>query len=223
MKSALTSWDHSFGNSDRGDEEFANMVTHAIGVVLSIIALIALTIVGALYGTPEGLIGGVVFGISLILAYSASTLLHLPWIKPVKLMFLAVDQSMIFALIAGTYTPILLLSLEPGKSLVLLGGIWALAIIGIILRLTYFDPSSLVLTGLYLVIGWLGIFWVYSVIAALGWWTVALLFAGGVMYSGGVVFYLWRSLRYNHAIWHLFVLAGSALHFWAIFTVIGRW
>jgi hemolysin III len=223
MKSALTSWDHSFGKFDRGDEEFANMVTHAIGVVLSVIALIALTIVGVLYGTPEGLMGGVVFGISLILAYTASTLLHLPWIKPVKLMFLAVDQSMIFALIAGTYTPILLLSLEPSKSLLLLGLIWALAIIGIILRLTYFDPNSLVLTGLYLAIGWLGIFWVYSVVAALGWWTVALLFAGGLMYSGGVVFYLWRSLRYNHAIWHLFVLAGSALHFWAIFTVIGRW
>ena len=218
----FTSWNNKFEDFDGGIEEFTNMVTHALGTVLSVVALVVMVWVAATKGSSLGIIGGVVFGSALILAYSASTLLHLPWIKQLKMRFLVLDQTMIFVLIAGTYTPVVLLAFPLVWAVSILTMIWGLAVAGIVLRLTYFSPDSLVLTGLYLALGWIGVIFGYWLVAAVGWTVIGLILTGGLTYSAGVIFYKWRSLFMNHAIWHLFVMTASAFHFAAVMALIMR-
>ena len=197
-------------------EEIANAVTHGIGAALSIAGLVVMVVLAAVSQTPWSVAAVAVFGASLILLYLISTLYHAIPHGKAKRVLKFLDHSTIFLLIAGTYTPIALLALSSGPDWFLLAVIWALALVGIVLQVAAAGRFEWLRIGLYVAMGWLVIAWAGPVIASLGWGGSGLLLAGGVAYTGGIAFYAWDSLPFNHAIWHLFVLTGSAAHFLAI-------
>ena len=154
-----------------------------------------------------------VFGSMLVLLYLISTLYHgIPHGKAKRVLKI-LDHITIFLLIAGTYTPIALLAWSTGPDWVLLATIWSLAVFGIVVKIFWAGRFKGLRIALYVAMGWLAIAWAGPMIASLGWGGTGLLLAGGIAYTGGIAFYAWDSLPFNHAIWHLFVLAGSAAHF----------
>jgi hemolysin III len=196
-------------------EEVANAVTHGIGAALSVAALAILVALAALDGGAGALVAAAIYGTTLILAYTSSTLYHGVRQRRAKRVFLTFDHCAIFLLIAGTYTPVTLLALPKPLGWILCAVLWTLAAGGIALRL-WLGKLSKLLIPLFLAMGWLGFAWsgtVFDSIGAGGWW---LLLAGGIAYTGGLAFYAWRRLPFNHALWHLCVLAGSACHFFAV-------
>ena len=197
-------------------EEIANAITHGIGAALSIAGLVVMVVLAAVSPTPWSVAAVAVFGASLILLYLISTLYHAIPHAGTKRILRILDHSTIFLLIAGTYTPIALLALAGGPDWVLLSLIWALALVGIGLQVAAAGRLEWIRIGLYVVMGWLVVAWAGPVVAGLGWGGSSLLLAGGVAYTGGLAFYAWDRLPFNHAIWHLFVLAGSTAHFLAI-------
>ena len=208
MPSGMTT--QSFG------EEVANAVTHGIGAALSIAGLVVMIVLAALHGTPWSVVGVSVYGAALFLLYLSSTLYHSIPHRGAKRVFRVLDHSTIYLLIAGTYTPIALAGLRGGPDWLLLALIWALALFGIVLQLARPGWSARLRVGLYVGMGWLAIAWARPLIASLGWDGAGLLLVGGVLYSAGIGFFAWDRLRFNHAIWHLFVLAGSTSHLLAI-------
>lgn len=197
-------------------EEIANAVTHGIGAALSIAGLVVMVVMAAVSPTPWSLTAVAVFGASLILLYLISTLYHAIPHAGAKRILRMLDHGTIFLLIAGTYTPIALLAWSSGPDWFLLAVIWALALVGIVLQVAAAGRFEWLRIGLYVAMGWLVLAWAEPVIASLGWGGSGLLLAGGVAYTAGLAFYAWDSLPFNHSIWHLFVLAGSAAHFLAI-------
>ncbi|MGE0734407.1 MAG: hemolysin III family protein [Alphaproteobacteria bacterium] len=197
-------------------EEIANAITHGIGTALSIAALAVLIAYAALADSASAIVGSAIYGATLIATYLSSTLYHslLPG-KP-KRVFLALDHCGIFFLIAGTYTPICFVGLPGWQGWALFGVIWFLAVFGTALRLIWLRDMHAVILGLYLVMGWIGAAFGGRLIDQIGQAGVNLIILGGVCYTGGLVFYAWRKLPYNHALWHASVLAGSILHFFAI-------
>lgn len=207
-------------------EELANAVTHGIGAGLGVAALVLL-VQGAMPAGPLAVAAAAIFGGALVLVYLSSTLHHGLSHPGAKRLFLLCDRCAIYLLIAGTYTPITALALPPPAGPALSAAIWALALIGITLEAVGHHRGGLGRDGLgglawlpvvlYLGMGWLGVVVAGGALAAavgptgLGW-----IIAGGVAYSAGVPFYLWRRLPYGHAVWHVFVVAGSACHVWAI-------
>jgi len=197
-------------------EEIANTVTHGIGAALSIAGLVVMVVLAAVSPTPWSVAAVGVFGATLVLLYLISALYHgIPHGKA-KRVLKFLDHSTIFLLIAGTYTPIALLALSGGPDWFLLSVIWALALIGIVLQVAAAGRFEWLRIGLYVAMGWLVIAWAGPVFTSLGWGGSGLLLAGGIAYTGGIAFFAWDSLPFNHAIWHLFVLTGSAAHFLAI-------
>ena len=196
--------------------EIAKTISHGIGVALSIAGFVFL-IGRALQGeTPWPAVAVGIYGASLILVYLSSTLYHGTWHRGLKPVLAVVDECAIFLLIAGTYTPVTLLALPGPYGWTVFAAIWALAVGGVLLRILWprcFERCSI---ALYLVMGWLGIGWVKPLIDGLGPAGSGLLLLGGAAYTAGVAFYLWRTLRFNHMVWHLFVIAGSASHFCAV-------
>ncbi len=197
-------------------EEIANAVTHGIGAALSIACLVLLILFAAVEGGALAITAVAVFGASLILLYLTSTLYHAIPHRKTKRVFRVLDHCTIFLLIAGTYTPVALLALPNGPDWLLFALIWALAATGIVVRVAGGRRLRKVRIALYLIMGWLAIIWSGLMIEGLGFGGTGLLLAGGIAYTGGVVFYLWDSLPFNHAVWHLFVMAGSAAHFFAV-------
>lgn len=196
-------------------EEIANAVTHGIGAALSIAALAIVVALAAVDGGAGAIAAAAVYGTTLVLLYTSSTLYHGVWHRRAKRVFLTLDHCAIFLLIAGTYTPVTLLALPKPLGWILCGVLWAMAAAGIALRL-WLGKLSALLIPLFLAMGWLGFVWsgtVFDSIGASGWW---LLLAGGIAYTGGLAFYAWRRLPFNHAVWHLCVLAGSVCHFFAV-------
>jgi hemolysin III len=197
-------------------EEVACSVIHGIGIVLAIAGLGVLTAFSTLHGTAAHIVGCSIFGVTLILLYTTSTLYHSIPIARAKAVLRALDHSAIFLLIAGTYTPFSLVSLRGPWGWSLLAVIWTLAILGIVLRVTLGRRSTAVAVGLYIAMGWTVLAAIKPLMANLAPGGVLLLFLGGVVYTTGTAFYVWRRLPYHHAIWHVFVLAGSIFHFFAI-------
>jgi len=201
-------------------EELANSITHGLGALLAIVGLAVLTGFAGAYGDVRHVIGVSVFGAAMVLLYTASTLYHSIPSPRVNGVLRALDHSAIFLLIAGTYTPFCLVTLAGPSGWGLFAFVWTLAVVGIVCRVWLGRKSGVVSLIVYLLMGW-------SVVAVfrplvdniepIGLW---LLVAGGLAYTGGVVFYLWHKLPYHHAIWHLFVLAGSGLHFMAILLAV---
>lgn len=195
-------------------EKFANSFTHLLGIFLSVFGIVVLAVNSK---STIQVIAALIFGASLFLMFSASVLYHsVTNINLVKF-FQKIDHSAIYVLIAGTYTPCLLFTCKFPLSIILLGVIWALAIMGIVFICTALE-SKFLSTALYLIMGWISLVLVDKVwaISPLAVW---LLLAGGLFYSIGCVFYLGK-FRYTHCIWHLFVLAGAAAHYFAILELL---
>jgi hemolysin III len=197
-------------------EEIFNSITHGIGVILSIAALVILVVFAVKHGDAWHIVSFTIFGVSLIILYTSSTLYHSFTGIKVKNVFARLDHASIFFLIAGTYTPILLTTLRGVLGWILFGIIWGTAITGVVIRSIYLHRFRKLMVTIYLVMGWMFVFALKSVITHLPAVSLWLLFTGGLTYSLGVVFYAWRNLPFGHGIWHLFVLGGSILHFFAI-------
>jgi hemolysin III len=198
-------------------EEIVNGITHGIGALLSIVALVILIIVAEKYGDIWHLVSFSIYGITLVLLYLSSTLYHSFSGARIKNLFARFDHISIFLLIAGTYTPILLTSIRGVWGWTLFGIIWFLALTGAIIRSIYLHRFRKLMVAVYLLMGWMFILAGKQIYLSLPPVSLNYLILGGLAYSLGVIFYLWRKLPYSHGIWHLFVLAGSMLHFFAIY------
>lgn len=196
---------------DSHREEVASLVTHAAGAVFSIAALVVMLVLAA--GDVLKTISAAVFGIALVLLYCSSTLYHFFTSAHWKARFQAFDHACIYLLIAGSYTPFTLITLKGAWGWSLLGAVWAMALGGILVKtLGRGKRDHWISTALYLLMGWLILFAFGPLLrqmpaAGIGWLT-----AGGLAYSLGVIFFVWHRLPFNHAVWHLFVLAGSVCH-----------
>lgn len=201
-------------------EELANTITHGLGALLSLSALVFLVVFSSLNGDAYHIISSSIFGGSLLLLYSMSTCYH--WVQSPrwKKIFRALDHSSIFLLIAGTYTPFTLVSLHGGWGWTLFGLVWGLALFGVVLETVTGQKLKRLSLSLYIIMGWLIVIAVKPLLASVPFGGMVLLFGGGLCYTFGIIFYVWQSLAFNHAIWHLFVLGGSLFHFFAVFFYV---
>lgn len=197
-------------------EEIANSVIHGVGIVLAIAGLGVMTAFASLHGTASHIVGCSIFGATLILLYTTSTLYHSIPFARAKGILRALDHSAIFLLIAGTYTPFSLVNLRGPWGWSLLSVIWALAILGILVRVTLGRKSNAAAVGFYIAMGWAVVVAIKPMMANVEPGGLLLLLLGGLAYTSGAAFYLWKRLPYHHAIWHAFVLLGSTFHFFAI-------
>lgn len=201
-------------------EEIVNAITHGIGALLSIAALVVLVILASTQGDIWHIVSFSIYGSTLILLYLSSTLYHSFSSPKVKNLFARFDHISIFLLIAGTYTPILLTSMRGVWGWTLFGIIWGLALTGAIIRSIYLHRFRKLMVAVYLLMGWMFVLAGKQIFQSLPSVSLTFLVLGGIAYSVGVVFYMWRKLPYSHGVWHLFVLAGSVLHFFAIYFSI---
>ena len=197
-------------------EEIANAVTHGIGLLAAVAGLVVLAVIASRRGDAWQVVGCTVFGATLILLYAASTIYHSIPSPRARPFLQALDHSAIYLLIAGTYTPFALVSLRGPWGWTLLGVVWSCAVLGVVLRATVGSRWRVFRVVLYVVMGWLVVLAARPLVEAVPARGVLLLVLGGVAYTAGIVFYACRSLPYHHAIWHLFVIAGSTLHFFAV-------
>nr|WP_320013139.1 hemolysin III family protein [uncultured Desulfobulbus sp.] len=197
-------------------EELANSWTHGFGAALAVAGLVVLVVFSSFYGTVWHVVSCSIFGTALIMLYLASTLYHAVSNQRAKEILRIFDHAAILVLIAGTYTPITLVSLRGPWGWSLFGAIWGLAVLGIVIETTRLRRYRAAMICLYVSMGWAVVAAVKPMLHNVGHGGLWLLLGGGVAYTGGIVFYLWRRLPFHHAIWHLFVLAGSVLHYCAI-------
>ena len=197
-------------------EEIAHAVTHGLGAVLSIAGLTVLVAYATLYGGVWHVVSSAIFGGTLVLMYTASTLYHSIPLPRAKHVLRVIDHSSIYLLIAGTYTPFTLVTLHGPWGWGLFAGTWALALMGVVFKIYATGKLEKLSLAIYLAMGWCAVFAIKPLLRTLETGGLILLLAGGLAYTGGVVFYVWERLRYHHAIWHAFVLAGSVLHYFAI-------
>jgi hemolysin III len=194
-------------------EEITHAVTHGLGLLLSIGGLAILVAAASVRGDAWHVVGCAVFGTTLVLLYAASTLYHGIHSRRAKRVLRQLDYAAIFLLIAGTYTPFTLVSLRGGWGWTLLALVWGLALLGIALQVTIPSRARRLSVPIYLAMGWLVVIAIEPLVRSVHPQGLLLLFLGGLAYTLGVVFFAWRRLPYNHAVWHVFVLAGSACHF----------
>jgi hemolysin III len=204
----------------RRGEEIASAITHGLGTAASITGLAVLAAVAATRGDAWHVVSVSIFGATLVLLYAASTLYHGLPLGRAKAVFRVLDHSAIYLLIAGTYTPFALVSLRGPWGWSVLGVIWGCAVVGILLRTTLGARWPVARVILYVAMGWAGVVAIRPMIAAVPASGLALVALGGLAYTLGIVFYGWRRLPYHHAVWHLFVLAGSALHYFAVLLYV---
>ena len=201
-------------------EEIAHSVTHGIGVLMSVVGIAALIVYSSKYGDAWHIVSSSIYGFTLITLYTSSTLYHSVTIPDLKKVLQKIDHAAIFLLIAGTYTPFTLVNLHGGWGWTLFGMVWSIAIAGMIMELLVKNRYERISIGLYLGLGWLVMIAIEPMIANVAPGGLILLLVGGLFYSLGVIFYVWKTLVYHHAIWHLFVLAGSTSHFFAVFLYV---
>ncbi|CUS47965.1 MAG: hemolysin III-like protein [Idiomarinaceae bacterium HL-53] len=197
-------------------EEIAHSVSHGIGALLAIAGLVAMVVLSVAYGDVWHIVSTSIYGASLVLLYTASTLYHAITNERAKHVFRLMDHAMIFILIAGTYTPFLLVNLRGPWGWSLFGVIWGIAIGGVFLETMKKKRVKWLSISLYLGLGWMALIAMKPMLANVNPTGLLLLLAGGLSYSFGVIFYVRKQMVYHHAIWHLFVLAGSILHFFAV-------
>ena len=205
---------------DIRDERWS-AITHGAGVVLGVAGGAVLITLAALWGDGWQLASAIVFTVTLVLLYTASTLYHAaPFKTALKARLKILDHCAIYLLIAGTYTPISLVGLREHGGWWLFGAIWTLAVAGVVFKLLTRGRFKLLSTLIYIAMGWLAVVAIEPMTEQLSSWALLWIFSGGVAYTLGTLFYLSRSIRYTHTIWHGFVLAGSALHFAAVATQV---
>lgn len=204
------------GHSYSLGEEIANAVTHGVGAFLSIVALTLLVVAAALWGDAWHLASAIVYGVTMFLLYIASTLYHAITHEKARHVFKVIDHAGIYLLIAGTYTPFTLVTIRNAGGWWLFGIVWGLAAVGIALEAFWVYRPKWVSALVYLGMGWLAIFAIGPLVDNLETPGVWLLVGGGLAYSLGTIFYVLKRVKFMHAVWHLWVLAGSVLHFVAV-------
>lgn len=209
---------HALGGGAR--EELANAVTHGLGAAAALAGGAVLITLAALAGDGWQLAGAIVFGVCLLLLYLASTLYHAVQHPVLKGRLKVFDHCAIYLLIAGTYTPFTLIGLRGAWGWGLFAAIWTLALAGVVFKLFFTGRFKGLSTGIYIAMGWLVLVAIKPLLAALDGWTFGWLLAGGVCYTLGTVFYHRPSLPYSHAIWHLFVVAGSVCHYVSVLAQV---
>ena len=201
-------------------EEIANSLTHGVGIALSIAGLAILTAFASVFGSVWHIVSCSIYGATQILLYTASTLYHSIPLPRAKAVFRVLDHSAIFLLIAGTYTPFTLVNLRGPWGWSLFGFIWGLAILGIALQSILIRQKMWVATLPYVGMGWVAVIGIKPLLESVAPGGLVLLVAGGLAYTLGSVFYVWRRVPFHHAIWHGFVLAGSVFHFFAVLLYV---
>lgn len=203
-------------------EEIANSITHGIGAVLSAVALILIILSGNQYKSSMDFVGALIFGISMVLLYSMSTLCHAFALSEgfACKLFRILDHGAIYVLIAGTFTPFCLSVIGGTKGYTMLAIQWVLAFIGIVLRSVFYDKFTAVHVGIYLAMGWSIMLFVQPIAAVVSPTGMLYFFLGGISYTIGVLFYAIRMFKYHHMVWHLFVLGGTTCHFLLIYNFL---
>jgi len=204
-------------------EELANALTHGLGIVLSLAAVTLLAVFAALNGTAVHIVSFSIYGATLVLLYTASTLYHSFRNPGIKRILRICDHSAIYLLIAGSYTPSTLVVLHGPLGWTLFGIVWGLAATGVLLKLLFVGRFHGVAVGLYIAMGWLVVIGLKPLIESLPRPGLVLMVVGGLLYTGGTVFYASKRIPWNHAIWHLFVLGGSVCQFFAILFYALPW
>ncbi|WP_438481755.1 PAQR family membrane homeostasis protein TrhA [Oleiharenicola lentus] len=201
-------------------EELANSVTHGLGIALSVAGLVLMVVFSARFGDAWQVTSSAIFGATLVMLYTSSTLYHSFRGEGTRRLMRKFDHAAIFLLIAGTYTPFVLVTIRGPWGWSLFGAVWGLAVVGVTMKFWLAGRFKLLSTLLYVAMGWMILIAIKPLFHALSGGGMALLVAGGLCYTGGAVFYLWKRLPFNHAIWHLWVMAGSACHWAAVFFYV---
>ncbi|WP_457618235.1 PAQR family membrane homeostasis protein TrhA [Lutibacter sp.] len=201
-------------------EEKFNVISHAIGLILSVIALVLLVVYSSLKGNAWHIVSFSIYGVSLIVLYSASTFYHYVQNPKLRYKLNIFDHSAIYILIAGTYTPFTLVVLKGWVGWTIFGVSWGLALAGIVLKLFFTGKYDKISTFAYVLMGWVVIFAIKPLVQNLPFEGLMWLLAGGIFYTVGAVLYSIKNLKYNHAIFHIFVLLGSFAHFIAVFFYV---
>ena len=197
-------------------EEMVNAITHGIGVLLSITALVFLVMFAVQNGSTWHVVTFTIYGVSMLLLYLSSTLVHSFPEGKLKDLFEIFDHAAIYLFIAGTYTPFTLIVINGALGWTLLGIVWGIAIVGIVFKSFFVKKFMYISTVLYIAMGWLIVIGWNPLVNTLPTAGITLLVVGGLLYTIGAIFYVWRGFTFHHAVWHLFVLAGSVTHFFAI-------
>lgn len=201
-------------------EELANVLTHSLGMLLSIAALCLMVVYAAMYREASHVVGASIFGSAMVVLYGASTLYHTFQHPLAKRIFRILDHASIYLLIAGTYTPFTLVVLPVAWGWSIFGVIWGLALAGVLFKIFCIGRLEILCVVVYIGMGWLGIIALKPLLAALPLAGIFWLTAGGISYTFGVIFYAWHRLPYNHAVWHLFVMAGTFCHFVTVYWFV---
>jgi hemolysin III len=210
----------SLGRSYSLGEEIANSVTHGFGTILSVVGLVLLVYLATINGDGYQIVSFSIYGASLIILYLASTLYHAFQKPKLKRVFKIIDHASIFLLIAGTYTPFLLVGLRGRFGWILFAIIWGLALMGIGFKAFFIDRFQKLSTLAYVLMGWLSVLMIKGLAENIEMGGLIWLAVGGVAYTVGVIFYALKKIPYMHSIWHLFVLAGSVSHFMSVYLFL---
>ncbi len=197
-------------------EELANSLTHGIGVLFAVIAIPLLISNSVIHNSLEKIIGVSIYAFSFLLVFSVSTIYHSVFEPDLKKVFKIIDHISIYFLIAGSYTPFILFFSNSQSGIILLATLWTLTFLGTIFKVFFIEKFEIVSVIIYLLMGWSILIMPSTFFELIPNLCLNLIIAGGIFYSAGVVFYLWNKLKYNHAIWHMFVLIGGICHFMAV-------
>jgi hemolysin III len=197
-------------------EELANGITHGIGLALSVVGLVVLVVLAVTRGNVWHIAGCTTYGVTLVLLYAASTMYHTLHTPRLKRILKILDHAAIYLLIAGTYTPFTLVNLRGFWGWTLFSLVWGLSVFGILWKLFHVERFQIVSTLVYLAMGWVVLIAIEPVMSAVPLSGIVWLVSGGLFYTVGVLFFAMNRLRYNHAIWHVFVMAGSICHYFAV-------
>ncbi|EWH00071.1 PAQR family membrane homeostasis protein TrhA [Halomonas sp. BC04] len=203
-------------------EELLNSISHGVGAILSLAGVVVLIVLASLaaHVDPWKIAGITLYGVSLVLLYTASTLYHGIKHPRLKRLLQHLDHCAIYLLIAGTYTPFLLVNMRGPTGWTLFAIVWSLALFGIACKLIWPHRFTVMRVAIYLIMGWLIVFASGEMASSLPTSGIALLAAGGITYTLGVIFFAISAIPYNHAIWHLFVLGGSTCHYFAVYAAV---
>lgn len=201
-------------------EEIASSITHGIGAGLSVAGLTILVVLAAIYGDVWRVVSFSIFGSTLVILYLSSTLYHSFQNPRIKRVLRVLDHAAIYLLIAGSYTPFLLVSMRGIWGWTLFGVVWGMALLGMTFKVFFIGRFEVLATAGYVLMGWLSVLAFKEMLTKVPPGGITFLIVGGVVYTAGVIFYAWEKLPYNHAIWHLFVLGGSICHFFAVMNLL---
>ena len=201
-------------------EEVANALTHALGIVFCLIAIPVMIMYAINIGNIAMVWAVAIFGFGMLMVYSASTLYHYAKNAETKRLLRIWDHISIYLLIAGTYTPMVVKYIDSKTAVIFLSAMWGIVALGSFMKIFYTGKFNVLSVILYLLLGWMAVFIVKPMVANIPVQVLYLLAAGGLAYTLGVVFYLWHKLQYHHAVWHVFVLTGTVIHFFAVYNSI---